>query len=281
MAGNYPDVPGPRMAYHLDGSLVFTNNTDFNNTSDEQDSAIVTDLNDEGTAGVLTANLIGVGIIFPELRDIAGICITTLAIPGGGPLEWSSDTTNGVDGTWSAAVNPFPASRPSPVAMREQITALSLNGVRALRFATGADNDNELVGIHIYGQIANAELDQRLRLWHPTNDAPLTGAYFDWGDIARGSTDTLDFRVKNWSTVMTATDVVVGLSHPSDATPSLATQTALSTASSATEENSKNLGSLAPEAISEVITLHRSQASDAALSLWWSLITAAPSHWDP
>ena len=277
MAGFYPDVPGPRMAYHLDGSSVWTLNSTYTLVSSEVTPLECSKLNSENLGEVFEGRALC--LIFPELRNLSGI---SMAGPGGGfaEVQWSADTTNGVDGVWSFAAPGSAAQGNTKTDLREQIYSLGLTGVKAIRTrTTGYSWIQNWTVLHVYGQIIDGQLDQRLKLWHPTLDVELDGAYFDWGDVSRGTAETRTFRVKNFSTVMTAGAINVSLSHLTDATPTLTGQSALSSASSPTQEASKAIGSLAPGVISEVLTLHRSTSNTAALSLWWSLITAAPATW--
>lgn len=289
MAGFYPDVPGPRMAYHLDGTFVAPIDGTFTSVSSAWTALQVASINREHSSNIPKTRNTGLTdpglvFIFPELRDISGAWCRYLGGGGNsapGNLFWSPDTTNGIDGSWSLATvaSAWRTENGGPPDARRDIAPLALTGVKGLRFGSGFYGVAN-IWVHLYGRISNMQLDQRLRLWHPTLDEPLSGHYFDWGDIPRGSAGTKTFRVKNWSTVKKATDVNVGLSHPTDATPSISTQEKLSSASSATQENQKAIGSLDPEEISEVLTLHRATSSAAQLSLWTSLITAEPSHWD-
>lgn len=50
-----------------------------------------------------------------------------------------------------------------------------------------------------------------LAFWHPTNDEALPATWFDWGTVARGSSDDTSFRIRNMSTLYDATDVTVSL----------------------------------------------------------------------
>lgn len=291
MAGNYPDVPAPRLAYHLDGSIAFRTNFSFTTEPTQFTSQQIGQLNDESTNIVsgqtLSQTSAGFGLIFPELRDIAGIALSQRQTFGGGgatrgALQWSPDTTTGLDGTWHTIINPWPETPNSKAGYREGILAVDLNGVKGIRWPLGYATAREggLVACHLYGTITAGQNPHRLALWHPTEDEPLDGPYFDWGDVPRGSSDTRTFRVKNLSPDYEAFGVVVGVSHPTDATPTLSNQVLLSTPSSPTPEAQKSVGDIEASGFSPVVTLHRDIASDAQLSLWWSLISAVATEWE-
>lgn len=292
MAGNYPDVPGPRMAYHLDGTVGFLTSSPWGSPPTQLTPQQMLALNNESTSSALGTygpnQSRGIGLIFPELRDLSGIImIDSVSGPSGGgtpgALEWSPNSTNGIDGDWTTITSNYPRlAPPSKVGMRTQIMALDVTGAKAIRYrgqAAGGSNQITTVGLHVYGRISAGQTPDRLRLWHPTLDEEVSGAYFDWGDVARGSSATINFRVKNNSATLAAVGITVGVEHPTDASPSLTDQIRLSTASSPTVEGQKNLGDLNPGEISEIVTLHRDLDPAAQLSLWWSLITAEATSW--
>lgn len=290
MAGNYPDVPGPRMAYHLDGTIGFTTeDVNWGSPPSQYSSAQMLSWNNEATTSSLgqlqNGAQRGYGVIFPQLRDLSGIMIAAEHRSANlRALQWSADSTNGIDGIWTTVFGNHPAvTPPSKVAYREQITALDLTGVKALRWAASVGSGGiplyRPAALHLYGRISAGQTVDRLRLWHPTLDEEVDGAYFDWGDVARGSSGTRTFRVKNNSSTLTAVGITVGAEHPTDADPSLTDQIRLSTASSPTVEGQKDLGDLEPGEISELVTLHRDIDPEAQLSLWWSLISAEATSW--
>src|SRR4051794_16141924 len=98
MAGNYPDVPGPRLAYDRDGSIGFQIDTDTNTVTVLTSGELQT-LNDEAdssfSARAHASHASYTGIIFPELRDIDAYFIGTDGGSGVYTLQTSPDTTSG------------------------------------------------------------------------------------------------------------------------------------------------------------------------------------------
>src|SRR5690606_36979964 len=100
MAGNYPDVPAPRMAYDRDGTIGLFSNTSFLAAPTQWSQGQLDAVNSEGTSGLgggfnlqFDASM-GYILLFPQLRDVAGITIGLVNVAGSkGPLQWSADTT--------------------------------------------------------------------------------------------------------------------------------------------------------------------------------------------
>ena len=289
MAGTYPDVPGRRMAYDLDGTRIFR--IDNANTLTELTATEARSLNDESTANPLTVGGENSGtnqlfFYFPEPRDLAGFFINQGGYSWGNPgvtAYVSSDTTTGLDGTWSTYVSGFGLPTGLTPVYRTSITAAASTGTRGLRFSSfiGRLNDFVTQVVHLYGAASTGANPDRLDLWHPTSDAPVTGAYFDWGNAQQGSTLTRTFRVKNRSSTLTANSVVLDTA-PSNGeltptSPTGVSQTAVSTGGAYAATAS--IGSLAPGAISSVLTLRRLTAFNAQISLSAMRVRAYAASW--
>lgn len=291
MAGNYPDVPAYRFAYERDGTVANWRQDGFSPV--DLTPTNLSALNDEDIADFYTISLFPsatawlLTFIFPELRDVTGYWMMTNVSAGSGmfgtpvSIQGSTDTTNGVDGTWSGAVAPQVSSLLVPN-QRTDIDSISLVGVKAIQFKwlTGpaSNNSNPIYCTHLYGHIPLDQSIDRLVFWHPTLDQELPPAYLDWGNVPRGSTEDRTFRVKNLSATLTATDVVVSPDAPTDTTPSVAGQHVLST-DGVTFTGSIAVGDLPPGGISSVCTARRITPSDAALSLWTARLIADANSW--
>lgn len=279
MAGNYPDVPAARMAWDIDGSVavkisssnVITTLTQANATAlnDESDS---TTYNGGGISGTTR-----VAVIFPELRDIVGIFLRTDY--GTVTYETSTDTTNGLDGTWTARTSLTKPSSTIPN-YRSEIALQSISGVKAVRFSVGASASQSYYTLQIFGTIAAGQTPDRLRFWHPTLDQPLssTPAFLDWGDVPRGGTATKQFRIKNNSAGQTSQGVSVSLSVPTEHAPTLASQFALST-DGVTFGATATIGDLAPGAISGLVTLRKATSATAQLGTGAARLVTAVTGW--
>ena len=292
MAGNYPDVPGHRMAYDLDGTQVYEVSNSANVT--QVSAANLANGNAEtGTNlyGFTTNSNRRFAMIFPEKRDVVGVYVQGSFNASTGqsslyPFESSVDTTNGIDGTWVQVLPGATSALGYLVvgaagAYRNNITAVSCPGVKALRFGattSGSAEAHYLDIFHVYGSLTAGENPDRLELWHPTLDQRVGAAYFDWGDARRGTSATRTFRVKNLSSTLTANNIVVSLSALTDTTPSNLSQHSLS-ADGITFGSTASAGTLAPGGISQVLTIKRDTNGSAVLSLWALRIKAAAASW--
>lgn len=289
MAGTYPDVVGKRMAYDRDGSIAYSH--DSSDVIAEFDQANFEDLNSESTNSAFSfgggAPTVGyrIGIIFPELRDIAGYFLAG-AVDDPGSNEWlnietSPDTTIGLDGTWTLQdANVHRSSTVAP-AYRSSIQTMTVSGIKGVRFRmqnTGSGESSNLMVWHLYGDIASGQSPNRLRLWHPTLNQEVTPAYFDWGDVARNSTGTIDFRVKNNSATQTAGTITVLGEALTDTVPTVDSQHLFSISGGA-YASSIAVPDLAAGAISSVITMRRIVTFNATLSVWAMRIVAAAVTW--
>lgn len=274
MAGNYPDAPSWRMAYDRDGTQVFQINNA--NVITQLTSTQIIALNDESNSSTTGAGYnTGTGSlvwIFPELRDLdafLAISLTGSFSPDSFSVRVSSDTTNGLDGTWTTINSTIPAKAEIKPLYRTGIVSSTQLGIRAVKMVAGANGANEWIAsaVHLYGEPAPGENPNRLALWHPTLDERVTPAYFDWGNVPRSSSADRLFRVKNLSASLTANSVRVAMESHTDTTPSVVGQHTLSHAGGSFLAQ-VNIGTLAPGAISTPVTLRRVTPSNAVLSLW-------------
>lgn len=272
------------MAYDRDGTVGFLidNNTGAI-TSLAQ--ATMDALNDESLAGYqeFPDNPYNkyMGLIFPWPMDLAGFFFVT-QYTGIGAMEWSPDSTNGQDGTWTQLRTSCP-SADNVVApnYRTGITAQVQSGIKALRVRmSGGYNAGwpRIKVMHLYGEPSSPT--DRLELWHPTQDQSLNDfpAWLEWGDRPRGTSQTKSFRIKNLSTLMTANNITVGMEAKTDAAPPLLSQHTFRIDSSPYAA-SVAIASLAPGAISSVVDLKQDLAANAALGLWHQRVYAAAAGW--
>ena len=274
MAGNYPDVPSWRMAYDRDGTQVFDL---LGGSLIQLSSTQIAALDNEtltsayhwpGNSQNATRTLV---FIFPEKRDLDGFYASLGSSTGGSGTivaEVSTDTTNGLDGTWTS-IGSVP-NRSTVVQMRSGITANTSLGIIAVRFKVSFDSftvDAYAFVVHLYGEPSPGENLQRLELWHPTLDERVPAAYFDWGDVPRSSTADKQFRVKNMHGSLTAHSIRVAQEALTDTTPSVPGQFTISQGGSFAAQ--QNIGDLAPGAISGLLTLRRITPSNAVVALWW------------
>lgn len=290
MAGNYPDYPSYRLPYDKDGtqatyvdgvnavfSLTSTHIHNLNNESD-LDGLGYAALGTMGSASKLC-------FIFPRKMDIDGYffadddSLATRLTPL--TLQGSTDTTNGLDGSWSTIVNPFVRGEPTNPNYRaavQSVTSLGLRGVR-FNFSLGPNaNFNNILSVHLFGEPSPGENTDRLCLWHPTLDQRVGPAYFDWGNVPRGSSQDITFRVKNLSSTLTAQAPRVAMDVLTDTTPSVPGWHLISKGSGFAAQ--QTIGDLGPGAISsETLTLRRTTPTNAVLSLWAFRVFAESTTW--
>lgn len=283
MAGNYVDVPSWRMAFDRDGTVGATINPSLVIT--QMTGTEMSTINDESNSSAVTAYLGGTKFvfIFPEKRDLDGYFIASTGASGStiGPIEVSTNSTNGVDGTWTQIQANY--TQNDGTQWRTQIRSATALAIKAVRFVvtTGIDVI-ALRAVHLYGEIAPGENPNRLILWHPTLNQRIGPAYFDWGDVPRSSSADKTFRVKNNSSTLTANSIRVAqeiLTDASGGSPSVVGQHTLST-DGTTFVAQVNVGNLAPGAIySGTVTLRRNTPSNAQLGLFAHRVFAEANSW--
>ena len=283
MAGAYPDAPGPRLAYDRDGSTGFT--ITATGTLAQLTAAQMKALNDEDGSSNATPDLgklLGsyTGILFATPHDIVAITNAQMMARHGAHrapgIQVSSNTTNGQDGTWTAAGSLQIQTTLTTAEMRNKSTSVSPTNVKGIRFTDtssgGVDDGYHYWRVlHMFGSPTSAP--DKLRLWHPTSDTPVTGAHFDWGDVARSTSADKQFRVRNPS-ALTAQSVAITTEALTGATPAVTSQHTFSFAGGAFD-TTVNIGNISPGATSGVVTVRRTITSGAALGLWWIRIVAA------
>ena len=229
------------------------------------------------------------GVLFPEKRNLLGyfLCAKSSSTSSSltvSAIEVSSDSTNGADGTWTSLGAPEsweddPADLSSKI--RENIASVSQLGITGVRFKfylyiTSSSYRFDVSAMHFYGVIASGENPNRLELWDSAGTTRLGGADMDWGNAARGSSDDIEFTVKNLSATQTANDIIVAIeASPTETTPPVAGQHLLSD-DGVNFESYLEIGNLAPGAVSSVLTLRRITPDDATLGLWVTKVVATP-----
>lgn len=290
MAGFYNDVPGRRIPWDRDGSLLAGYSYDATSFGGVFSAAQRQAVNDEATgfsdspihSGNFSTGAAYV-VIFPRHYDIVGWYLGFVGnMTAKDPLlEWSANTTNGIDGTWAGPLQLSAGSTglntDTVVRMRQNIATAGapLSNAKAMRFRfrdLSAFGDGACSSWHIYGTPVDTT---RLAIWHPTLDQEHGAAYFDWGDTPRGTTFDRDFRVKNLDPVRTANGIVVSREALSLVSPSQVTQHMLSADAGASFQTSLSIGALAPGAISSVLRVRNTVDAAAALGLAWLRLVAA------
>lgn len=93
----YPDPPANRMAYDIDDTVVTINGSAATTLQKQA-------LNNEAGSGVLMSSGDVILFHFPQSRSVVAFATSWGSEVGSDPVpttEWSDDSTNGVDGTWT------------------------------------------------------------------------------------------------------------------------------------------------------------------------------------
>ena len=233
MAGSYVDVPGRRMAWDADGTVVafHAGGVPLTDLTGFYAASVLQELNDEDESLPAWGGWIGgreisgqgyFCFVFPELRDIDGFFVRSTTVGGDYNLrevESSADTTNGEDGTWDTIdstdrpITPTSDKYVSPD-YRNDIIAATVNNtsIRGVRFYMDVDTEGTETTFpkcfHIYGNISSGETPDKLIFIDVA-----TGLEFvlpqDWGDVPRGTVHDKTIRIKNNSTGLSATDITL------------------------------------------------------------------------
>lgn len=259
MAGFYADVPGNRFAIDQDGTYIALKHNGTGVITDISSNANI--FNDEdndyyefGSYAEASTDLI---IHFPEARNLNGYFLNfDRNNPNAGQSYYSTDTTDGQDGTWTSMANPFVYYYGSNILpnYRTQIQPLNLSGVKGLRFNFIPHNSGynqylitRLYAIHVYGQIQPGANDNRLAFWDQALGQEAGGAMFDFGDVSQGGTQTKTFRLKNLSSTQTANNISL-------TSVDVSTGMQISFSSDGTNFSSTlNIGNLSPGTVSSAL----------------------------
>lgn len=288
---NYPSVPSNRLALDGDGTIFLKADPSNTITSlTAGDATAVMNENDDSAVFVNSGSWGRFIAIFPRTLDISGLFIQTLYydVNGGGSwqtpaVEWSPDTTTGLDGTWSTVSGVtnrhFNVSGAVSPGYRNAISSVSLTGVKAIRVNANAGYYSGLgmQAFHVYGRPSSTSFDH-LEFWDDSGVARLSGSYLDWQDVARNTTATKIFKVKNMSGSLTAQSVVLSFETLTDTTPTFSGTHTFST-DNVTYTSTLSLGNLAPGALSPVIYVKKTTPSNAVLGLAAGRIKANISGW--
>jgi hypothetical protein len=216
-------------------------------------------------------------LIFPEKRDVDAIFIAGLY--GLTSIQYSLDSTNGVDGIWSTIAGPYSFGNDETV-WRTGTMAETVLAVKALRFAMQGTSpwSWSVKALHVWGEIAPGENPNRLVFWNAGSDSKMDPATLDWGDVPRSSSADKIVRLKNMSSTSTANNVRVSFDILTDGSPSVPAQHLASYGGGAFLSQ-VNIGSLGPGAISGPITLRRVTPSNAQYGLFAPRVSAVADSW--
>lgn len=279
MAGTYPDYPNYKIPLDVIGGVII--NISNPSAPTQYASSVLRSLSGEsfgGAIGVSGGGNVTIAIVFPFNMDITGISYYGGGSRAASLTGWSSDTTNGVDGTWTALS--VPNNGGGAVEARVNINAVNLPSCKSIRMFqfSSLGGSSSISQFHVYGTTSAGQNLNRLELWNPSLDQRISPAYFDWGDTPRGSSADRTFRVKNLSDTLTANNVVLSFDGIYDSSPSFSGSHALST-DGVIFSSTVTIPILYPNGVSSPITLRRSTPSNAQLSLWTTRLKAEATTW--
>ncbi len=227
----YPDVPGRRMAWDEDGTIVTYSTQGALGSPSASNGGLYympyVELSASALAGGNSESrtdwLIGTGqgsptklytiFMFPEKREVDGIYINTKNT-GTYWVYGSSDTTTGLDGSWSEMTTGGQSTSTTVDDFRDSIYSLALSNIRSIRMATNSTSYGSTQYIymaHWYGRITPGETTDRLIFTDPlASDAEFT-KLLDWVDSPQSQTRTRQIRVKNNSSTRTANSVTLSV----------------------------------------------------------------------
>jgi hypothetical protein len=273
MAGIYPDIPGTRFALDQDGTILkwrdYTTSSSWTDISASIAETQKVNSANYASSGIGNSDIAQFVFAFPEARTISGIYLHG-GTPSNGSSqmlsvtwEFSTNTTDGTDGTWTSMTVTFTnfsqhgfLSSTSKPYYRSDIATVALNNVRGIRLRwnqSGGWGGESICVFHLYGTRPTTGVD-RLAFWHPSTDQAIGAADLDFGDIAQGTSMTKQFRIKNISGTLTANSITLQVS---DLLPEY-TGTGLQVSTdNVTYQNSVNIGNLASGIISPTLYVRR------------------------
>jgi hypothetical protein len=270
------------MAWDVDGTIMrHRSRAGAWSTRSEAERNILNDEDMDGTVYEIMQNSGDaqyMAWIFPELRTVTHYFLNQSAFAGGTfTLEYSTDTTDGSDGTWtSVGAVSFHVSLVQPY-FRSALIAITVNsgnpvkGIRILHLSnTSTDYNMSWLNVHWYG---SKQTHAGLAFWDPTNDVAALATAFDFGDVAQGSVSSKTFRVKNNHGSQTANDIIVGAV---DVTGTMELEFSIGGGAYLPD---LDIGDLAPGVISGVITARRTVPTNETVRLQAVRLSAIPTSW--
>ncbi|MGH2512353.1 MAG: hypothetical protein ACRDGQ_06675 [Candidatus Limnocylindrales bacterium] len=152
---------------------------------------------------------------FPELREVTGYYAVLDGINGilvGMGMYGSTDTTNGLDGTWETASITFPPLWAKVDDWRAHIVSVSFTGAKVgikvyANEASTAPFNAGMKLFHLYGEKAAGQTPDDLLFLDPSASDAEFSAPIDFGDRPLGTTTVKQFKVQNGSSTKTANGI--------------------------------------------------------------------------
>lgn len=261
----YPTPLGKRLAIDEDGTLLFKISSGNVPTQMSHDDLVT--LNNENNDQVTADTMIA--LYFPTPRSISAMFVAT-DNAAGITLEYSNDTTNFIDGSWSAVASPGSSQiNVSPQYRTNQLT-IGLAEVKALRMTCRTIYK----AWHVYGIRESGDF---LDFSDFAGNA-LPDGWMDYGDTIRGGSEDRTVYVTNRSLTQDAHGVVVTAEALTDTTPSVPAQYVFSL-DKMNWHGELNIGDVAAGAVSVPVCVRRITPTSATLGLWAARLQARATSW--
>lgn len=217
-------------------------------------------------------------LFFPELRAIQAFSLSIYDAGNGSisivNLETSSDTTNGMDGNWDFRYNisSLNAWYNASLTTLRQPWTVDWQNTKSIRLTitTGGSAFSGLYDCHIWGNYTRAGLV----LWDASADQIMAGSNLDFGDTTQGSVYTRQLRIKN-NYGLTANNIVIA--SPAGGVGDV--RNALEFSDGGAYATSVTIPTIAPGAISPVVTVRRTVSPTAPLVIGCARVTATAGSW--
>ncbi len=220
----YTALPDMRMPYDDDGS-VYALGSLFDGILNYPSGSQALHANGSvygtaGAGGAATASVVGyrgAWLFFPELREVTAFYAwfhttdgASSAVMTASLIEGSTNSTNGLDGTWETASVGGAPTRNNNFDWRSTIKSLSFTGSKKivrLCFTYNWAAVNVYL-LHVYGEKGSGQTpDDIIYIDHDTTPGVEYTAPEDFGDRPLATTVTRQFRVKNTSATLTANTI--------------------------------------------------------------------------
>lgn len=280
------ELPNNKFMYESDGTTIifYANGVEYNPGLTAQETVNMNAYwKSSGGGHSYHNNGVTYIFVFPELRDITHVLVAgsgwdNIGVTG----EYSRDTVNGSDGTWT----PFTiySKYQSPLSEVQYRTLMrpvdGVTAVRSVKFNVGqytgwmfGDKYGQYAHIHLYGD--KAATVNRLAFWHPTQNYEVDRSYFDWQEFEPGTSSTMQFRVKNCSATYRAEDTILSTSSLLD--PYDYTNEHTFSIGGGGYTKTLNVGTLTAGQISNVVTMKRTFLSGSVGRMFSLRLLATPT----
>lgn len=283
MPNTYPDYPGHRFMYDVDGTIVQASPVSAVAPLSVQDALSINDEDGDGITWAGNYVFREITFAFPEVRNVTGLNVFHNGIVSWIITMWySTDTTDGSDGTWTSYGNvPVQSTNFNPQPRQNIGTLAGITNVKGLkfRFAPQGNITAMVQAIHLYGDIPITANTDRVEFWDSVQDQKLDKMGLDFGDIVAGTSVTKQFRIKNLSTTKTANGVDIVRDNNGGPTVNDAMAAALqfSIDGGTTWSNSVSIASIAPGGYSAVIRARRTVAANELANMRFARVRAIPT----